>query len=139
MDGYLSVQEVAKIVGASAETVRRWIRVGRLQSVTLGRRRFVRRVDVDHVLRRACPVERRATRSRRALVLELLAQLDRHARFLHRALLLLSPGVRPEGLSKSEYECCEQRVRRIIETRFEARLRQALARAGFRNRVSRRS
>ncbi|MBX6370151.1 MAG: excisionase family DNA-binding protein [Rhodospirillales bacterium] len=44
---WLSVDEAARYVGASRRTVERLIASGRLRSTTLGRRRLVRRVDLD--------------------------------------------------------------------------------------------
>ena len=45
----LSVDEVARRVGRSPETVRRWIRDGRLPATTQGRRRLVNPADLDSV------------------------------------------------------------------------------------------
>lgn len=45
----LSVDEAASRVGRSPETVRRWIRDGRLPATTQGRRRVVDPADLDSV------------------------------------------------------------------------------------------
>jgi excisionase family DNA binding protein len=47
----LLLDEVAAISRASVETVRFWIRRGRLQSVKPGRRRMVTRSELDRFLR----------------------------------------------------------------------------------------
>lgn len=46
---YLSVEEVARLVGFSPGTIRRWARDGRIPSVVSGGRRWFRRADVDAV------------------------------------------------------------------------------------------
>ena len=134
---YLSVEDVAKIARVPVATVRGWIRTGRLPSVKPGWRRLVQRADIERFLKRSTHPSRALSPSRRALVLVLLAQLDRHARFLRRTLLLLSPDVPRQGFPRSEYEHFERRIRRLIESRFEARIRRSLARAGFRHTVRR--
>jgi excisionase family DNA binding protein len=139
MHGYLLVEEVAKLARAPVETVRAWIRSGRLPSVKPGRRRLVRRVDLEGFLKRTKLAERRTPASSRAIVMTLLAQLDRHARFLRRALLLLSPDFGRHALSPSECERFKQRIRRLLMTRFEARIRESLSRAGFRQQRTKRS
>ena len=55
---FLFVEEVAQLCRAPVGTVRGWLRERRLPSFRLGRRRLVRREDLDHFLREA--VERDA-------------------------------------------------------------------------------
>jgi excisionase family DNA binding protein len=57
---YLLLDEIAAIARASVDTVRRWIRSGQLPSVKPGRRRLVRRGDLERFLARDTLVERRA-------------------------------------------------------------------------------
>ncbi|HEX2874623.1 MAG TPA: helix-turn-helix domain-containing protein [Polyangiaceae bacterium] len=57
---YLLLDEIAAIARASVDTVRRWIRSGQLPSVKPGRRRLVRRGDLDRFLARDTLAERRA-------------------------------------------------------------------------------
>jgi len=45
----LTVEQAARRVGRSPETVRRWIRDGRLPARTEGRRRVIDPVDLDSV------------------------------------------------------------------------------------------
>jgi excisionase family DNA binding protein len=45
----LTVEEAATRVGRSPETVRRWIRAGRLPAQTEGRRRVIDPADLDSV------------------------------------------------------------------------------------------
>jgi excisionase family DNA binding protein len=45
----LTVEEAASRVGRSPETVRRWIRNGRLSATTEGRRRVIDPADLDSV------------------------------------------------------------------------------------------
>jgi excisionase family DNA binding protein len=47
---FLTVPEVAARCRTSEETVRRWLRQGRLPSTGVGRRRLVRRADLDRLL-----------------------------------------------------------------------------------------
>lgn len=49
----LWIEEVADACRASVGTVRHWIRTKRLPSLRLGRRRLVRREDLDRFLRSA--------------------------------------------------------------------------------------
>ena len=56
---YLLLDEIAAIARASVDTVRRWIRSGQLPSVKPGRRRLVRRGDLERFLARDTLVERR--------------------------------------------------------------------------------
>ena len=58
---YLLLDEIAAIARASVDTVRRWIRSGQLPSVKPGRRRLVRRGDLERFLARDTLVERRAS------------------------------------------------------------------------------
>jgi excisionase family DNA binding protein len=46
---YLTVQQVADLCHCHEETVRRWLRAGRLPSVRIGLRRLVRRADLDRL------------------------------------------------------------------------------------------
>ena len=46
----LQLEEVARLARVSVSSVRHWIKVGRLQSVRPGRRRLVRRADLDTFL-----------------------------------------------------------------------------------------
>jgi excisionase family DNA binding protein len=48
---YLLLPEVAKLARASVSTVRHWIVTKKLASVRPGRRRLVRRTDLDELLR----------------------------------------------------------------------------------------
>ena len=130
MHRYLSVEEVAKIACAPVASVRRWIRTGRLPSVKSGRRRLIRRGDVERWLKRPATGGTRAP-SRRGLVVLLLAQLDAHARFLRRTLLLLSSDAQWEAFKGSERDDFERRIRQLLEARFDARIRRSLARGGF--------
>jgi excisionase family DNA binding protein len=57
---YLLLDEIAAIARASVDTVRRWIRSGQLPSVKPGRRRLVRRGDLERFLARDTLIERRA-------------------------------------------------------------------------------
>lgn len=57
---YLLLDEVAATARASVDTVRRWIRSGQLPSVKPGRRRLVRRGDLERFLARDTLAERRA-------------------------------------------------------------------------------
>jgi excisionase family DNA binding protein len=61
MHEYLLLEEIAEIARAPVETVRAWIRSGRLASVKPGRRRLVRRADFEQFLARDGLVERRAS------------------------------------------------------------------------------
>jgi len=49
-DEWLLINEVAKIARVSPDTVRFWIKTGRLRSVRPGRRRLVRRDVLDAFL-----------------------------------------------------------------------------------------
>lgn len=49
MADILGVPEVAELFGVHIETVREWLRSGRLPGVHVGRRWFVRRDDVDRM------------------------------------------------------------------------------------------
>ncbi len=49
-DEWLLINEVAKIARVSPDTVRFWIKTGRLRSVRPGRRRLVRRDVLDDFL-----------------------------------------------------------------------------------------
>ena len=60
---YLLLDEVAATARASVDTVRRWIRSGQLPSVKPGRRRLVRRGDLERFLARDTLAERRALSS----------------------------------------------------------------------------
>lgn len=60
MHEYLLLHEIAEISRASVGTVRAWIRTGRLPSVKPGRRRLVRRSDLERFLARDVLAERRA-------------------------------------------------------------------------------
>jgi excisionase family DNA binding protein len=61
MHEYLLLEEIAEIARAPVDTVRAWIRSGRLPSVKPGRRRLVRRADLEHFLARDSLLERRAS------------------------------------------------------------------------------
>lgn len=52
----LTVEEAASRVGRSPETVRRWIRSGRLSATTEGRRRVIDPVDLDSVRNELYPM-----------------------------------------------------------------------------------
>jgi excisionase family DNA binding protein len=62
MHEYLLLEEIAEISRAPVGTVRAWIRTGRLPSVKPGRRRLVRRSDLERFLARDVLAERRASR-----------------------------------------------------------------------------
>ncbi len=47
--GMLTVDEAASLVGRSRETVRRWIRDGRLPAQVEGRRRLIDPADLDSI------------------------------------------------------------------------------------------
>lgn len=52
-DEYLRLEEVMRLTRAdSLSTVRHWLRTGKLASVRPGRRRLVRRSDLEEFLRR---------------------------------------------------------------------------------------
>ena len=51
-DDYLSAEEVARVVGFSPGTIRRWAREARIPSVLVGGRRWFRRADVDAMTHR---------------------------------------------------------------------------------------
>ena len=61
MHEYLLLEEIAQISRTSVGSVRAWIRTGRLPSVKPGRRRLVRRSDLERFLARDVLAERRAT------------------------------------------------------------------------------
>ena len=44
---YMVLEEVAAKTRASVSTVRQWVRYGKLDSILVGRRRLVRRSDLD--------------------------------------------------------------------------------------------
>ena len=54
---FLILEEVAEISRTPLETVRYWCRKGKLESVRPGRRRLVRRADLDRFLSAAERVE----------------------------------------------------------------------------------
>lgn len=62
MHEYLLLEEIAEISRTSVGSVRAWIRTGRLPSVKPGRRRLVRRSDLEGFLARDLLAERRASR-----------------------------------------------------------------------------
>jgi excisionase family DNA binding protein len=49
-DEYLTVQEAAAVLKLSIETVRRYVRSGKLKSTKLGRQYRIKRADVDALL-----------------------------------------------------------------------------------------
>ncbi len=53
LDGerHLSVQEVAKRLGKDEETIRRWLRSGKLRGRKIGRLHFVTEAEVERMLR----------------------------------------------------------------------------------------
>jgi excisionase family DNA binding protein len=53
MHELMFVEEVAEACRAPVGTVRHWLRDGRLKSFRLGRRRLVRRTDLDRFMRAA--------------------------------------------------------------------------------------
>jgi excisionase family DNA binding protein len=55
----LFIEEVAALARVSAETVRFWVRRGKLPSVRPGRRRMVRRDELDAFLARDVHAERK--------------------------------------------------------------------------------
>lgn len=59
---YLILEEVAQICRAPLDSVRFWVRTGKLASVRPGRRRLVRRTDLDRFLGSAGTEVRRAVR-----------------------------------------------------------------------------
>jgi len=60
MHDYLLLGEVAAIARTSIDSVRGWLRSGRLRSVKPGRRRLVRREELERFLARDGLSERRA-------------------------------------------------------------------------------
>jgi excisionase family DNA binding protein len=59
LDGerHLSVREVAERLGKNEETIRRWLRSGKLRGRKIGTLHFVKEAEVERVLRlRAHPV-----------------------------------------------------------------------------------
>jgi len=63
MHDYLLLSEVAEITRTSIDSVRGWLRSGRLPSVKPGRRRLVRREELERFLARDGLAERRAVDS----------------------------------------------------------------------------
>lgn len=47
---FLILEEVAELTRAKLETVRTWVKLGRLSSIRPGRRRLVRRQDLEAFL-----------------------------------------------------------------------------------------
>jgi excisionase family DNA binding protein len=66
MHDYLLLSEVAQIARTSVDSVRGWVRSGRLRSVKPGRRRLIRREDLEQFLTRDGLAERRALETDRA-------------------------------------------------------------------------
>jgi len=66
MHEYLLLEEIAKISRTSVGSVRAWIRTGRLPSVKPGRRRLVRRSDLERFLERDVLAERRVPQASEA-------------------------------------------------------------------------
>lgn len=60
MHDYLLLSEVAEIARTSIDSVRGWLRSGRLPSVKPGRRRLVRRAELERFLARDGLTEQRA-------------------------------------------------------------------------------
>jgi len=60
MHDYLLLSEVAQIARTSVDSVRGWVRSGRLHSVKPGRRRLIRREELERFLGRDSLVERRS-------------------------------------------------------------------------------
>lgn len=58
MHEYMLIEEAAAFARTSSSTIRHWIRTGRLASVRPGRRRLVRRADLETFLSGA-PVRER--------------------------------------------------------------------------------
>ena len=58
---YLLLSEVAELARVSIDTVRFWVRAGKLASVRPGRRRMVQREVLDAFLLRDASVERKAS------------------------------------------------------------------------------
>lgn len=59
MHDYLLLSEVAEIARTSVDSVRSWVRSGRLRSVKPGRRRLIRRDELEKFLARDGLTERR--------------------------------------------------------------------------------
>ncbi len=59
MHDYLLLSEVAEIARTSVDSVRSWVRSGRLRSVKPGRRRLIRREELEKFLARDGLTERR--------------------------------------------------------------------------------
>lgn len=59
MHDYLLLSEVAEIARTSVDSVRSWVRSGRLRSVKPGRRRLIRREELERFLARDGLTERR--------------------------------------------------------------------------------
>jgi len=65
MHDYLLLSEVAQIARTSVDSVRGWVRSGRLQSVKPGRRRLIRREELERFLGRDRLAERRSLETER--------------------------------------------------------------------------
>jgi excisionase family DNA binding protein len=52
---FMSIEAFAAELGVSFATARRWLRQGVVGSVQIGRRRFVRRTDVEQLAERGWP------------------------------------------------------------------------------------
>ena len=66
MQDYLLLSEVAQIARTSVDSVRGWVRSGRLRSVKPGRRRLIRREELERFLARDGLAERRTPDTDRA-------------------------------------------------------------------------
>jgi excisionase family DNA binding protein len=66
MQDYLLLSEVAQIARTSVDSVRGWVRSGRLRSVKPGRRRLIRREELERFLASDGLAERRARDTDRA-------------------------------------------------------------------------
>jgi PAS domain S-box-containing protein/excisionase family DNA binding protein len=56
MDGYITTNEIAQRLGVKVETVRRWVRQGKLPGLPLGRAGYrIRQKDFDHFLQNQQP------------------------------------------------------------------------------------
>lgn len=59
--GFLLIDEVAALCRASPETVRHWIKTGRLSSIRPARRRLIARAELERFLHSKAPEKASAT------------------------------------------------------------------------------
>jgi len=123
VDGTLTVDQAAQRLGVSVQTVRRWIRLGRLPALRVGAKRVrVREVDLDRMVS-ALPVAGGETLPSREEVLALgrpapeeierrLAVLER-LRIMREEMLAARGGVPFEDSTEIIREMREERGRQL--------------------------